>query len=77
MEGRKYIFVIGDFYNVIILTKASKKAFNGHQENDDSLIPLINIQIYVKVNKVHHIFGKAFKKSSLGRKKGIFFDLPY
>ena len=41
-----------------------KKAFNGHQENDEAPIPLTGLQIHEKVNKVHHVFGKTSKKSS-------------
>ena len=56
------------------------KAFNGPQENDEAQIPLTNLQIHEKVNKVHHVFGKTSKKSSVSspyKKKSIFFDLPY
>jgi len=41
-----------------------KKAFNGHQENDEAPIPLTGLQIHEKVNKVHPVFWKTFKKSS-------------
>ena len=57
-----------------------KKAFNGHQENDDAPIPLNDFQIHEKVNKIHHIFGKTPKKSSAmspWKKQSIFFDLSY
>ena len=57
-----------------------KKTFNGHQENDEPPILLIDLQILEKVNKVHHVFGKTSKKSSASspwKKKSIFFDLSY
>jgi len=43
-------------------------------------IPLTDLQIHGKVNKVHHVFGTTSKKSSAmspWKKKSIFFDLPY
>jgi len=57
-----------------------KKTFNRHQENDEPPIPLTDLQILEKVNKVHHVFGKTSKKSSTSsplKKKSIFFYLPY
>jgi len=39
-----------------------KKAFNGHQENDEAPILLTDLQIHEKVNKLHHVFGKTSKK---------------
>jgi len=39
-----------------------KKAFNGHQKNDDAPI-LLNAQIHEKFNKMHHVFEKTPKKS--------------
>jgi len=57
-----------------------KKAFNGHQKNNDAPILLNDFQIHEKVNKIHHVFGKTPKKSfamSPWKKKSIFFYLPY
>ena len=57
-----------------------KKAFNGDQERDEAPNPLTGLQVLEKVNKIHHVFGKTSKKSSVTtpwKKKSIFFDLPY
>jgi len=39
-----------------------KKAFNGHQENDETPISLTGLQIHEKDNKVHHVFGKKIEE---------------
>jgi len=57
-----------------------KKAFNGHQETDSPPTSLTGVEVYEKVNKIDHTFGKSEKKSSMTniwKKKAIFFDLLY
>jgi len=57
-----------------------KKDFNDHQENDSPPTPFTGVEIYEKVNNIHHTFGNSKKKSSMTniwKKKSIFFNLPY
>ena len=53
-----------------------KKAFNGHQENDETPIPLTDLQIHEKVIKYIMYLGKhprSHLHRALGRKKQYFF----
>jgi len=80
-NGRKTIYLRHRrFLQVNHPYRKLKKAFNGHQENDEAPNPLNDLQIHEKVNKVHHVFRKTSKNSSASnpwKKKSIFFDLPY
>jgi len=80
-NGRKTVYLRHQrFLQATHPYRRLKKAFNGHQENDEAPIPLINLQIHEKVNKVHHVFAKTSMKSSTSspwKKKSIFFYLPY
>ena len=58
-----------------------RKAFNGSQENEIKLIPLIGKQVFEWVEDINTIFGKTQKKltseKNIWKKRSIFFDLPY
>ena len=58
-----------------------KKAFNGSQEHETAPIPLTGEQVFQRVEHLNTVFGKTQKKdkskTSIWKKRSIFFDLPY
>ena len=58
-----------------------KKAFNGSQEHESALIPLIGHQVFQRVEHLNTIFGNIQKKEKsktcIWKKRLISFDLPY
>jgi len=51
--------------SIIDTCQRLRKVFNGHQETDSSLTPLIGVEVYEKVKSIDHTFGKSKKKSSV------------